>query len=65
MGVNSLPNQILGSRPRSIPGLQRRVSQCLNCEDIGLPKGHTIVGKVMLLAQILNQRRDLSQMAAR
>ena len=65
MGINSLPNQILGNRPRSIPGLQRCLSQCLNRQHIGLPKGHTIVRKVMLLAKILNQGRDLPQMAAR
>lgn len=63
MSVNSLPNQILWNRIGTVSGLQSSIPQGLNRQHIGLPERHTIIRKIMFLAKILNQRRNLPQMA--
>lgn len=64
MSINSLPNQILGEGLGGVAGLQGGGPQSLNGEHIGLPERDRVVRKVMLVAEILNQWRNLPEIAA-
>lgn len=66
MSVNSFPQQVLRScARREIPRLHSRGPKRLQSPLIRLDEGHAPVRQVVLLTQILHNRRDLPQVATR
>lgn len=65
MSVESFPEQILRNGGRKITSLQRRSPQCLQSPLIRLEEGQAPIGQLMLLTQLLNQRRYAPQMTPR